>query len=341
MFNKKKFAEILIKINETYDTMTEFAEKSGVNRTYLSQYINQKLDSPPSPKVLMKIANNSHNITNYEYLMQICGFLIDEKSGKLNDIRKAQQILKYENMIKKINLSNSEKEILNQLILYFNDNYDNNLSIEENKNNTLSIINNFKNIKNCDVLKIEDGFKLYIVAKCVNILIDKIYEDQSEIDSKYNYIELVKQLDALSKDLNIENSSKIFSIPILGKITAGQPILVEENIEGYLPVDPNIYGVTTSDDLFYLRVSGESMNLKVKNGDYALIRKQDYAEDGDIIVAIVNGNDEATLKRYKKINDEIVMLEPMSTYPMEPIIINLKETNFKIIGKAIGYFGKF
>ena len=130
-------------------------------------------------------------------------------------------------------------------------------------------------------------------------------------------------------------------VPIIGKITAGQPILTYENIEGYLPVDPNIYGLSTSDELFYLRVSGQSMNLKIKNGDYALIRKQDYAEDGDIIVAIVNGTDEATLKRYKKINDEFVMLEPMSTYPMEPIIINLKETNFKIIGKAIGYFGKF
>ena len=83
------------------------------------------------------------------------------------------------------------------------------------------------------------------------------------------------------------------------------------------------------------------MNLKVQNGDYALIHKQDYAENGDIIVAIVNGDDEATLKRYKKINDEIVMLEPMSTYPMEPIVINLKETKFQIIGKAIGQFGKF
>lgn len=158
MFNKEKFAEILSKINKTYDTMTEFAEKSGVNRTYLSQYINQKLDAPPSPKVLMKIANNSHDITNYEYLMQVCGFLINEKTGKLEDVRKAQQTLKYDNMIKKINLSNSEQEVLNQLISYFNNNYNNNLTIEENEEKTLSIINKYKNIEHCDISKVKERF---------------------------------------------------------------------------------------------------------------------------------------------------------------------------------------
>ena len=139
----------------------------------------------------------------------------------------------------------------------------------------------------------------------------------------------------------INTRNQLFTIPVLGKIAAGQPILAEEYLEGYLPVDPNIYGMTTLDDYFYLKVAGESMNLKVHNGDYALIHKQEYAENGDIIVAIVNGDDEATMKRYKKINDEIVMLEPMSTYRMQAIVINLKETKFQIIGKAIGQFGKF
>ena len=139
----------------------------------------------------------------------------------------------------------------------------------------------------------------------------------------------------------INTRNQLFTIPVLGKIAAGQPILAEEYLEGYLPVDPNIYGMTTPDDYFYLKVSGESMNLKVHNGDYALIHKQDYADNGDIIVAIVNGDDEATLKKYKRINQNTIALEPMSTFPMEPIYVNLKDTNFKIIGKAIGQFGKF
>ena len=75
MFDKIKFAKILGDINNTYDTMTEFAQKSGVNRTYLSQYINQKLDAPPTPKILIKIAENSHGIITYDNLMQICGYV--------------------------------------------------------------------------------------------------------------------------------------------------------------------------------------------------------------------------------------------------------------------------
>ena len=138
------------------------------------------------------------------------------------------------------------------------------------------------------------------------------------------------------------SSGNFKNIPVVGKISAGQPILVQENIEGYLPVDPNIYGLTSTDDLFYLLVSGRSMDKKVKNGDYALIHKQDYAEDGDIVVALVNGDDEATLKKYKKLNAQFVLLEPMSTDPsIEAITVDLKSTDFKIVGKAIGQFGKF
>lgn len=126
-----------------------------------------------------------------------------------------------------------------------------------------------------------------------------------------------------------------------GKIAAGQPILAEEHIEGYLPVDPNIYGMTTADDLFYLKIAGQSMNLKVKNGDYALIKKQDYADDGDIVAVIVNSDDEATLKKYRRLNDQFVLLEPMSTDPtIEAITVDLKTTKLQIVGKAIGYFGK-
>ena len=99
--------------------------------------------------------------------------------------------------------------------------------------------------------------------------------------------------------------------------------------------------MSTTDDLFFLKVSGNSMNQKVKNGDYALIHKQSYAENGDIVVAIVNGDDEATLKRYKEINKDLIALEPMSDDPSYETIYIDKNTNFKIIGKAIGQFGKF
>lgn len=203
---------------------------------------------------------------------------------------------------------------------------------EQNKKETKEKINSYVNSFDVDKRKKIRDFINIIIKEMINDLEDK---------SRFHYFAtLLDKENSKNKDINTI-SNKLFNIPVLGKIAAGQPILAEEYLEGYLPVDPNIYGMTTPDDYFYLKVSGESMNLKVHNGDYALIHKQDYADDGDIIVAIVNGNDEATLKKYKRINENTIALEPMSTLPMETIYIDLKDKNFKIIGKAIGQFGKF
>lgn len=73
MFNKKLFSDILTKIYKTYNNQRDFAEAAEVNRAYLSQYINMKLDNPPTPKILARIANASKGITDYEELMIVCG----------------------------------------------------------------------------------------------------------------------------------------------------------------------------------------------------------------------------------------------------------------------------
>lgn len=135
---------------------------------------------------------------------------------------------------------------------------------------------------------------------------------------------------------------KLFLIPIVGKVAAGKPILATENIEGYLPIDPLMYNLTSPNGFFFLQIQGESMNKMIKNGSFALIKKQDYAEDGDVIVAIVNGDDEATVKRYKQLNEQFVMLEPVSEdITFQPITIDLKNTKFSIIGKVIGDFKRW
>lgn len=75
MFDKIKFANILSNINSIYNTMTEFAEKAKFDRAYISKYINQKLDNPPTPKILNKISKASKGITTYEELMKVCGYI--------------------------------------------------------------------------------------------------------------------------------------------------------------------------------------------------------------------------------------------------------------------------
>jgi len=200
-------------------------------------------------------------------------------------------------------------------------------------------------------LREEKGLNQIELGKIINVSGQAIgmYESEKRDLNTENVIKLAEFFNVSTDYLlgktdernNFDSENKMFIIPVLGKIAAGQPILAQQYIEGYLPIDPTIYKMTTPDEYFYLKVAGESMNLKVHNGDYALIHKQDSADDGDIVVALVNGDNEATLKKYKRINNETVALEPMSTFPMETIYVNLKETNFKIIGKAIGQFGKF
>lgn len=135
---------------------------------------------------------------------------------------------------------------------------------------------------------------------------------------------------------------KLFLIPIVGKVAAGKPIFANENIEGYLPIDPLMYNLTSPNGFFFLQIQGESMNKLIKNGSYALIKKQDYAENGDVIVAIVNGDDEATVKRYKQLNEQFIMLEPVSEdSSFQPITIDLQNTKFSIVGKVVGDFKRW
>lgn len=75
MFNKTKFSEVLISIVNKYDSISDFANSSKVGRSYLSKYINQKIDAPPSPKVLEKISNHSKALVTYKELMNICGYI--------------------------------------------------------------------------------------------------------------------------------------------------------------------------------------------------------------------------------------------------------------------------
>lgn len=75
MFNKNKFAEVLQEIISQYDSITSFAEKSSLDRTYLSKYINKKLDHPPSPDILRRISDNAKNIIDYLKLLYICNYL--------------------------------------------------------------------------------------------------------------------------------------------------------------------------------------------------------------------------------------------------------------------------
>jgi repressor LexA len=123
-------------------------------------------------------------------------------------------------------------------------------------------------------------------------------------------------------------------VPIVGRVQAGEPILAIENIEGYLDLDRSL---ASSEDVFLLRVQGDSMiDAHIQDGDFAMVKPQPNAENGEIVVALIE--DEATIKRIFQKRD-LIRLEPANP-KMEPIVIRKGEKKITIVGKVIGIFRK-
>ena len=120
--------------------------------------------------------------------------------------------------------------------------------------------------------------------------------------------------------------SKARTVPLVGKVTAGQPILAIENIEDQLIIPNDLAAMDT--ELFALRVQGESMiEAGILDGDIVIVHSQERAENGDIIVALIG--DEATLKRIYYENGH-VRLQP-ENHTMAPIIVPRAEVRGKVV----------
>ena len=121
---------------------------------------------------------------------------------------------------------------------------------------------------------------------------------------------------------------EIVNVPIVGTVTAGQPILAVENIESYFPI-PMDY--MPNQETFMLKVKGESMiNAGIFDGDTILVQKQSHAKNGDFVVALIE--DSVTVKTFYKEKD-YYRLQPENDY-MDPIIV----PDVEILGKVIGLF---
>ncbi len=120
----------------------------------------------------------------------------------------------------------------------------------------------------------------------------------------------------------------IARIPVIGKVTAGEPITAVENIEDYFVLPEHM----VSGDVFMLRVQGDSMiNAGIMDGDYVIVKQQPVANNGEIVVAMTE-DDEATVKRFYKERDHI-RLQPEND-ALSPIILH----NVTILGKVIGVY---
>ncbi len=123
--------------------------------------------------------------------------------------------------------------------------------------------------------------------------------------------------------------SSIVSLPVIGNVAAGQPILADQNITETIPLPTEIVGDSSS---FLLKVRGDSMiEIGINDGDYVVVREQPTANNGDVVVAIVE--DGATVKTFYKEHDH-VRLQPENS-SMDPIIVR---ENVSIAGKVVAVF---
>ncbi|GIM34019.1 transcriptional repressor LexA [Paraclostridium bifermentans] len=126
-------------------------------------------------------------------------------------------------------------------------------------------------------------------------------------------------------------NQEVLHLPVIGQITAGEPIFAEQNIEEYIPLPANFI---VGKDNFILKVKGESMiNAGILDGDYVIVDKANTAYNSQIVVALVR-EDSATVKRFFK-EENHIRLQPENEF-MEPIILNPSEVS--ILGHVRGVF---
>lgn len=157
----------------------------------------------------------------------------------------------------------------------------------------------------------------------------KDYLGYSSVSSVQRHLEPLREKGRIAIEPNIprglrivEDKEETLSIPLVGNVACGRPLLAIENIEAYITY-PSQKTRYSEDDLFFLRAVGDSMNMAgIDNGDFILVRKQNYADEGQKVVALIN--DEATVK-FLRTKDSYVSLEPKSSNKAHKPIICFDE----------------
>lgn len=327
MEDKKNILSIRIKELRTELGLTqeELAKKLGLNnKSSIANY--ESGYSIPSDEIKLKMCNIFG--CSMDYLMGLTSYKNPKKDLEFElfkyrmtstEYYKIKQIIidssyDFNKLLFDDNLSNRIKEILKTFYAFVSDyDFEQMVSKLGGRRTSYGSILFPKNIDN----------------KKLNIRLKEISKVSSE--------KFKKLLESLDESKFIEDFypfNRYYMCPVYGRIAAGEPNWAEECLEGYLPIDPNLMNIVNPEECFFLRVNGESMNKVIKNGAFALIRKQDIVENGEIAAVLINGHD-ATLKKFTK-QKNLIILEPMSDNPNFTTQVYNKINEIRIIGKYIG-----
>lgn len=189
-----------------------------------------------------------------------------------------------------------------------------------------------KGISQTDMAK-DLGFPEMTVSNWLNA---KTYPRPDKIQMMADYFnirrsDLIEESNEEIPENMYQIESEFEYIPILGTIACGEPIYVRENFAGYRV---ELKETLPSGNLYYLQAKGDSMEPTIPDGSMVLIREQPDVESNQIAAVLVNGDDEATLKRVRKQGDSVILMPDNPRY--SPIIID-EHNPARIIGKAIRF----
>lgn len=183
---------------------------------------------------------------------------------------------------------------------------------------------------------LEKGFPPAVreICEAVNLKSTSSVHSHLETLEKNGYIHRdptkPRAIEILDDTFNLTRR-ELVNVPIIGRVAAGEPILAQENIENYFPIPVEMMPNKQS---YILQVQGESMiNAGILNGDYVLVQEQNTADNGDMVVALIE--DGATVKTFYK-EEGVIRLQPENDF-MDPIIVR----DAVILGKVIGVFRFF
>lgn len=170
--------------------------------------------------------------------------------------------------------------------------------------------------------------KAHIPKSAISQYLSGLYEAKQKSIFKLASVLNVSEAWLMGMDVPMEKITKldklgnpVTEIPLLGTVKAGYDYMAQENWEGMIEVDKNI--IKDGSDYFALKIKGDSMSPVLIEDDIVIIKKQEDFENGDLVVAIING-DEATIKKGRK-NDTSIVLQPFNTADYEPLIFTYDE----------------
>lgn len=139
------------------------------------------------------------------------------------------------------------------------------------------------------------------------------------------------KLQLVGDSLSSNENATTVNLPLIGYVAAGVPILAEQNIEAYIPVDERLLRGNPN-EYYLLRVRGNSMDLRnIFDGDLAIVKRQQMAEPGQNVVALIN--DEATVKEFVLASDKVILKPHSTDKSIQPIIL---QEDFMIQGVVVG-----